>query len=36
MKLNEEKCHLVFGEKEIDILINIGTSVIKESKEKNC
>ena len=35
MKLIEEKCHLlVFGEKDIEISINIGTSVIKDSKEE--
>ena len=35
MKLNEEKCHLlVFGEKETEISIKVGTSVIKESKEE--
>ena len=35
MKLNEEKCHLlVLGENNIEISINIGTSVIKESKEE--
>ena len=35
MKLNEEKCHLlIFGEKDIEVSINIGTSVIKESKRK--
>ena len=34
MKLNEEKCHLlVFGEKDIEISINIATSVIIERKE---
>ena len=35
MKLNEEKCHLlVFGEKGTEISINVGPSVIKESKEE--
>ena len=35
MKLNEEKCHLlVFGEKDTEISINVGPSVIKESKEE--
>ena len=35
MKLNEEKCHLlVFGEKDREISINIGPSVIKESNEE--
>ena len=35
MKLNEEKCHLlVFGEKETEISIKVGSSVIKESKEE--
>ena len=35
MKLNEEKCRLlIFGEKDIEISINIGTSMIKESKEE--
>ena len=35
MKLNEEKCHLlVLVEKDLEISINIGTSVIKESKEE--
>ena len=35
MKLNEEKCYLlVFGEKDTEISINIGTSEIKESKEE--
>ena len=34
MKLNEERCHLlVFGEKETEIPIKVGSSVIKESKE---
>ena len=32
MKLNEEKCHLlVFGEKDTEMSINVGPSVIKES-----
>ena len=35
MKLNEEKCHLlVFGEKDTETSINVGPSVIKESKEE--
>ena len=35
MKLKEEKCHLlVFGEKDTEISINVGPSVIKESKEE--
>ena len=35
MKLNEEKCHLlVFGEIDTETSINVGPSVIKESKEE--
>ena len=35
MKLNKEKCHLlVFGEKDLEIPISIGPSVIKESNEE--
>ena len=35
MKLNKEKCHLlVFGEKDRQISIIIGPSVIKESNEE--
>ena len=35
MKLNEEKCHLlVFGEKDTEISINFGPSMIKDSKEQ--
>ena len=36
MKLNNGKCHLlIFGEKDTEISINVGRSVIKESnKEK--
>ena len=35
MKLNEEECYLiVFGEKDAEISINVGPSVIKESKEE--
>ena len=35
MKLNEERCHLlVFGEEDTEISINVGPSVIKESKEE--
>ena len=35
MKLNEEKCHLlVLGEKETEISIKVGFSVIKQSKEE--
>ena len=37
VELNEEKCHLlVFGEKDIEISINVGPSVIKRAKKKNC
>ena len=35
MKLNEEKCHLlIFCEEDIEISINLSTSVIKERKEE--
>ena len=35
MKLNEEKCHLLtFGEKDTEVSINVGSSVVKESNEE--
>ena len=35
MKLNEEKCHLLaFDQKDTEISINIGTSVINENEQE--